>query len=187
MALINISQGQYTLAKNLKAVLRTNLNSTLSTLSSSEGVADYLPDNVQVGALTGSNIYLGDLRTEPQAKQYLLLGVSRAGQSYSLTAGLANSTYDLTIRAGVHAFRKAATGADVPTVSDAGFQVAGLLLRAAEYTVVRYLPQSTPGVYNVLSRSARPLSVRPQTPNVFEYELRLTAFLRTRESFLEGA
>lgn len=182
----SLKTGTYTVSKSLKDVLRSNLDSALSTLGSSEGVADYLPPDLQVhNSITGSNVYLSDRRNPPQAKSWILGSVSRKREALALTIGTSNSEFEVVLLCGVRQFRRNASTSDpVPFASDAGWQVAGLLAQACAYVLRRYLAKEA-GIYNLGFGGARNVPLRPQEPAVYEVESRFSVWSRTKDPFLE--
>ncbi len=176
-----IDTGTYTVQKSIKSVLRTYLDTTLAALSAA-GVADYLPPDLQVN---GSNVYLSDERNPPQAKSWVLGKLTRAEEFLALTAGTSNSRFELQLTCGVRQFRKnAATSDPVPFVSDAGWQVSGLLTQACAYTLRRYLAKEA-GIYNLAFKGSESVSPDPQTPNVYEVRSKFWIYSRTKDPFLE--
>ena len=172
---IAIQIGHYSLSKSVKSVLRTNLDATLATLSAT--VTDYLPDDVQG---SGSNIYMSDDRIPPQARQWILLSVEHTGDDRVMSMGTQNSTYEIRALSAVRGTTKARSGTDpAPTSEDATWQTAGLLARAVDYVLERYLV-SEAAIYNVqrLASTRQPLD--PLRPSVCAYVSKYQAFVRTR-------
>ena len=174
---IAIELGHYSLSKSVKSVIRTNLDTALAAI----GVTDYLPDDIQTGAtLTGMNVYLSDDRIPVQARQYCLISVEHTGDERVMSLGTQNSTYEIRILTAVKGMTQARSGTDpAPTFEDAAWQTAGLLARAIDYCLARYLVAET-GIYNVLRLNQTRQSLDPQKPSVCAYVTRWTAFVRTR-------
>ena len=178
---IAIEIGHYSLAKSVKSVLRSNLDATLSTLSGT--ISDYLPEDVQG---SGSNIYLSDDRIPPQARQYVLISVEHTGDERVISLGTQNSTYEVRILTAVRGTQQARSGSDpAPTSEDASWQTAGLLARAVDYVLERYLVSET-AIYNCmrLAQTREPLD--PTRPSVCAYATRYTAYVRTRNPLGES-
>ena len=172
---IAIEIGHYSLAKAVKEVLRTRLDATLATLSGT--VSDYLPENIQAN---GKNIYLSDDRIPPQARQYVLVSVEHTADERVLSMGTQNSTFEVRILTAVRGTQQSRSGSDpAPTSEDATWQTAGLLARAADYALERYLVSET-AIYNFqrLNQVRQPLD--PLRPSVCAYMTRFNAFVRTR-------
>lgn len=172
---IAIEVGHYSLSKSIKSVLRAHLDATLATLGGT--VTDYLPEDLQ-GA--GSNVYLSDSRIPPQARQYLLISVVHTADERVLSLGTQNSAYEIRILSAIRGTQTARSGSDIaPTFEDATWQTAGLLARAADYILERYLVAAA-SIYNVqrLRQVRQPLdSLRP---SVCGYVTNYQAFVRTR-------
>lgn len=170
---IAIEVGHYTLSKSVKAVVRTNLDAALLAI----GVTDYLPDDLQA---TGSNVYLSDERISPQARQWILLSVEHTGDDRVMSLGTQNSTFEIRVLAAVRGTTKARSGTDPsPTAEDATWQTAGLLSRAVDYVLERYLVAQS-SIYNCqrVSQTRQPLD--PLKPSVCGYVTRYQAWVRTR-------
>tara|TARA_R110000751_G_scaffold273332_1_gene374049 strand:- start:408 stop:947 length:540 start_codon:yes stop_codon:yes gene_type:complete len=172
---IAIEVGHYSISKSIKSVLRARLDATLATLGAT--VTDYLPEDLQ-GA--GSNVYLSDSRIPPQARQYLLISVVHTADERVISLGTQNSTYEIRILSAIRGTQTARSGSDpAPTFEDATWQTAGLLARAADYILERYLVAEA-SIYNVqrLRQARAPLdSLRP---SVCGYVTNYQAFVRTR-------
>jgi len=181
-----IKQGHYTLLKAVKSVLRANLDAARTALSG-EGVDDYLPDAIQIGAgaLNGRNIYVSDRRIPPQATQYVLLGARKVGEPRR-TAALAveDQDYELVIECGVRGFALAASGADpAPTPEDAGWQVAGVLEQLASYTLRRYLcADAGSSAYNITPTGTDAVPYDRRDPARYAYTSRFTVTMRVLDA-----
>ena len=172
---IAIEIGHYSLSKAVKAALRTNLDATLATLSGS--VSDFLPEDIQG---SGSNIYLSDDRIPPQARQWLLISVEHTGDERVMSMGTQNSTYEVRVLTAVRGTQRARSGGDpAPTSEDASWQTAGLLARAADYVMERYLVSET-AIYNFMRTGQVRQPLDPLRPSVCAYATKYTAYVRTR-------
>ena len=174
---IAIQVGHYALSKAIKAVLRANLDTALASI----GVADYLPSDLQA---TGRNVYLSDDRIPPQSGQYLLINVD----DRVMSLGTQNSLYTIRIKAAVRGMRQARSGTDpAPTYEDAAWQTAGVLARAADYVLERYLVRDvTAGCYNCRRVAVERQSPDPLRPNECAYIARFEAYIRTRNPLAES-
>jgi len=172
---ILIEIGHYSLARSVKSVLRTHLDSTLTTLSAT--VSDYLPDDVQG---SGSNIYLSDDRIPPQARQWVLISVEHTSDERVMSLGTQNSTYAIRILTSVRGTQRARSGSDpAPTSEDSSWQTAGLLARAVDYVLERYLVSET-SIYNCMRQAQARQPLDPARPSVCGYVTSYNAFVRTR-------
>jgi hypothetical protein len=178
---IAIEVGHYTLSKAIKTVLRANLDAALASI----GVADYLPSDLQA---TGRNVYLSDDRIPPQSGQYLLINVEHTSDDRVMSLGTQNSLYTIRIKAAVRGMRQARSGTDpAPTYEDAAWQTAGVLARAADYVLERYLVKdSSAGCYNCRRVAVERQSPDPLRPNECAYIARFEAYIRTRNPLAES-
>jgi len=180
MAAIAIEVGDYSLSKGVKAALRTNIDATITTLSAT--VSDYLPDDLQG---SGANVYLSDLRLPPQARQWIVIGVALAENVRAITLGQQISRFEVTLTAGVQGFTKARSGVDPsPTFEDATWQTAGLLSRAADYCLERYLIAETT-VYNCQRLRTARVPIDPTKPNLCAVQSVHAVWMRTRAAIGE--
>jgi len=182
---IKIEDGHYSLSKSVKSVLRANLDSALASIGAN--VTDYLPDDLQgSGALLGRNVYLADDRIPPQAAQYILLSVEHTADFRVMSLGTQNSTFEVRALATVRGTTRARSGSDPsPTYEDATWQTAGLLARAVDYCLQRYLPSET-GIYNVERIASARAPLDTERPNQCAYLVRWQAYVRTRNPLGES-
>jgi len=176
---IKIEDGHYSLSKSVKSVLRANLDTTIASIG--VNVADYLPSDLQgSGAQLGANVYLSDDRIPPQAAQYILLNIEHVSDFRVMSLGVQNSSFEVRAITAVRGTTRARSGTDpAPTFEDAAWQTAGLLARATDYCLQRYLISET-GIYNVERIASVRAPLDAERPNQCAYLVRWLAFIRTR-------
>lgn len=171
----DLSQGLYTLLTGCETLIRSNYAAIKSTVDT-----ETAGESVSLPALqtNGENVYIGDDRVPPQAQCWVRIAGSLSSESVTLSRQ-SRTQFSLTITTGIR-HNSVATSDPSLKPGPAGWRTASLFSRAVAHTLIKHIPSSVAGAYNVDLLTS---SQSSNEADEYEYSTDFIVFMITHHAF----